>query len=165
MQQPIACSSNSTAPERRTTPVRREPATFPPKFSSQRRRRSRGRRKTDHGAYVDIYDRGSWILALTVLGLSFLDAMLTVYQIRKGVAREANPIMSMAIAWGGVYAFFSLKAALTAFPLAIIILHKEWTLARHMARLCLCFYVLILLYHMLLISGIMGATTILRSQF
>jgi hypothetical protein len=91
--------------------------------------------------------------------------MLTVYQIRKGVAREANPIMSMAIAWGGVYAFFSLKAALTAFPLAIIILHKEWTLARHMARLCLCFYVLILLYHMLLISGIMGATTILRSQF
>jgi len=139
--------------ERRNRSDRRKPPSFPPQFSSQRRRRSKGRRRTDRGGYVDIYDRGSWILALSVLGLSLLDAVLTVHQIQKGIAREANPLMSMILTWGGVYAFFSVKTAMTAFPLAIIILHKEWLLARHVARLCLVFYVLILLYHLYLVGN------------
>ena len=90
---------------------------------------------------------------MTVMGLSFLDAMLTVVQLERGIVREANPIMNLVIAWGGIYCFFSLKAAMTAFPLAIIILHKEWALARYMARLCLCFYVIILMYHLYLVGN------------
>jgi hypothetical protein len=148
-------------PERGSGQERRQPAGFPPQFSSQRRRRSKGRRKTDRGGYVDIYDRGSWIVALTVMGLSFLDAFLTVLQIERGVVREANPIMNIVLTWGGVYAFFSLKAAMTAFALAIIILHKEWVLARYMARLCLGCYVLILFYHIYLVSGHGGVATFL----
>jgi hypothetical protein len=126
---------------------------FPPRFSSFRRRCSRGLRKTDPGGYVDIYDRGSWIVALTVMALSFVDAVLTVLQVEKGMVREANPIMNVVLAWGGAYAFFSLKAAMTAFALAIIIIHKEWALARYMAWLCLGCYILILIYHMYLVSG------------
>ena len=126
---------------------------FPPRFSSFRRRRSRGRRKTDLGGYVDIYDRSSWIVALTVMALSFVDAVMTVLQVEKGIVREANPIMSAVLAWGGAYAFFSLKAAMTAFALAIIIIHKEWALARYMARLCLGCYIIIIVYHMYLVSG------------
>lgn len=150
-----------SSPERRRSVDRRQPAGFPPQFSSQRRRRSKGRRKTDRGGYVDIYDRGSWSLALAVLGLSFLDAILTVLQIQRGFIQEANPIMNMVIAWGGIYAFFSLKAAMTAFALAIIILHKEWALARYMARVCLCCYILILFYHMYLVSAHGGVTAFL----
>ena len=138
--------------ERRDSSERRSPPTFPPQFSSQRRRHSKGRRKTDPGGYVDIYDRGSWALAAAVMGLSFLDAVLTVVQIRRGVVREANPLMGEVLKWGGIYVFFSLKTAMTAFPLAIIILHKEWALARYMARVCLLFYVLILIYHLFLVD-------------
>lgn len=126
---------------------------FPPPFSSFRRRQSKGRRKSDPGGYVDIYDRGSWIVALTVMALSFIDAILTVHQIERGIAREANPIMNVVLAWGGTYAFFSLKAAMTSFALAIIIIHKEWALARYMARLCLGCYILILIYHMYLVHA------------
>ncbi len=126
---------------------------FPPRFASFRRRSSRGRRKTDRGGYVDIYDRGSWVVALTVMALSFVDAVLTVLQVEKGIVREANPIMNAVLAWGGAYVFFSLKAAMTAFALAIIIIHKEWALARYMARLCLACYIVILIYHMYLVSG------------
>ena len=98
---------------------------------------------------------------MAVMLLSFLDAILTLMQLDKGIIREANPIMSLVIEWGGIYAFFSLKSAMTAFALAIIILHKEWTLARYMARICLCCYVLILFYHMYLVSGHGGITAFL----
>jgi hypothetical protein len=149
-------ASDGQIPERRNGTDRRAPAGFPPQFSSQRRRRSRGRRKSDRGGYVDIYDRGSWIVALAVMALSCVDAILTVKQIETGIVREANPIMNLVISWGGVYAFFSLKAAMTAFALAIIFLHKEWPLARYMARLCLCGYLLTLCYHMYLVSAHSG---------
>ncbi len=149
-------STTREVDERRNRPDRRQAAGFPPRFSSPRRRRSSGRRITDRAGYVDIYDRGSWSIALAVMGMSILDAILTVIQIRRGTVREANPIMNMTLAWGGIYAFFSLKAAMTAFPLAIIILHKEWLLARYVARLCLLFYIVILIYHLFLLSGYAG---------
>jgi hypothetical protein len=98
---------------------------------------------------------------MSVMGLSFVDAILTVVQIERGFVREANPVMNLVLAWGGTYAFFSLKAAMTAFALAIIIVHKEWPLARYMARLCLACYILILLYHLYLVSGSTGVTAFL----
>jgi hypothetical protein len=144
--------SNPGFVERRSGKDRRAHATFPPKFSSFRRRRSSGRRKTDRGGYIDIYDRGSWAVAISVLILSGIDAILTILQLKRGVIREANPVMDMVLSWGGIYTFFSLKAAMTAFALAIIMIHKEWLLARYMARVCLGCYVLILCYHIYLVS-------------
>lgn len=88
--------------------------------------------------------------------MSFLDAILTVVQIQRGAVREANPVMSLTLTWGGIYAFFCLKALMTAVALAIIIVHKEWALARYVARVCLWFYVLIMFYHLYLISGYAG---------
>jgi len=151
--------------DRRRDHDRRRQDSFPPQFSSQRRRRSSGRRKTDRGGYVDIYDSRSWGIAMAVMAMSFLDAVLTVLQIEKGAVREANPLMNMTLAWGGVFAFFSLKACMTAFPLAIIILHKEWALARYMARLCLWFYILVLLYHLFLVWNYTGAVPSFHSPF
>jgi len=99
-----------------------------------RRRRSAGRRKTDSGGYIDIYD----------------------------VLTEANPLMNTVIQWGGVYTFFSIKAAMTAFPLAIIILHREWLLGRFAARLCLWCYILVSIYHLWLVFGVPAVATALN---
>ncbi len=149
--------ATSLSDKRRNGLDRRQQRMFPPLFSGWHRRRSSGRRKYDRG-YVDVYDAKTWGVALVVMAMSFLDAVLTVLQIEHGAVREANPLMSMALAWGGVFAFFSLKACMTAFPLAIILVHKEWPLARQMARLCLWCYVLIMFYHLYLVWEFTGAT-------
>jgi hypothetical protein len=120
-------------------------------FSGYRRRRSKGRRETDRANYIDIYDAGSWGVALSVLILSIMDALLTSFQISIGKSQEANPLMHMVIVRKGIYAFVGFKAAMTALPLAIIMLHKEWKLARYAARLCLGSYILIAFYHIYLL--------------
>ncbi len=139
------------ADDRRSGLDRRRTQSFPPPFSAQRRRTSRGRRKTDRGAYVDSYDMHTCAVAIGVLALSLLDAILTGIQIMQGKSREANPLMNMVIHQGGLVTFFSLKVAMTSFPLAILVVHKEWTLARYAARLCLACYVVIALYHLYLV--------------
>ncbi len=137
--------------ERRSGLDRRERVPFPPPFSGYRRRKSKGRRSTDQGGYVDHYDLRTWGIALSVMILSMTDAVLTGMQLHGGNVREANPVMSAVIHLGGLYSFLSLKAAMTALPLAIIILHKEWKLARYAARLCLWSYILVLIYHIYLV--------------
>lgn len=123
-------------------------------FSRKKRRHSPGRRETDAAGYVDIYDSRTWTVAIAVLSLSLLDAVLTGLQVRGGLATEANPVLRAALARGGWYMFFCVKAALTAFPLAIIILHKNWSLGRYAARLCLWSYALVALYHFYLVLAI-----------
>jgi hypothetical protein len=140
--------------ERRSGADRRGKIPFPPTFSGQRRRRSSGRRRTDGPQYVDIYDLGSWGVAMAVLLLSLLDAVLTGLQIRSGFFHEANPLMNAVLVHGGVYTFISLKVALTAMPLAIIVMHKEWAVARHAARACLWAYILLACYHVYLILSL-----------
>lgn len=130
---------------------RRRPPGFPPLFSGWRRRRRPGRRTTDPPGYVDIYDRGSWLVAMAILGMSFLDAAFTTLQLHHQNVREANPLMAMVLSSGGVHTFICVKSALTALPLAIIILHKEWALARFAARLVLLAYVLTTAYHLYLL--------------
>ncbi len=138
--------------ERRAGADRRIPASFPPSFSSHRRRRSGGRRRTDGGAYVDIYDWRTWAVAIAVLALSFCDAIVTGLQVHWGGAEEANPVMAKAMEWGGMYGFYAVKAVMTAFPLAIIMMHKEWALGRLAARFCLWCYILVSSYHIYLIE-------------
>jgi len=100
---------------------------------------------------VDIYDAGSWRVAISILLLSTVDAILTGMQVRSGFFREANPLMNALLIQGGVHSFVSVKLAMTAMPLAIIILHKEWAVARFAARLCLWAYIVLTCYHLYLI--------------
>ena len=145
-------STSETIVERRSGKDRRTRASIRSLFSLQRRRRSPGRRRTDRGGYVDIYDSRSWYVAISVLALSLLDAILTGLHVLRGTASEANPLLNAALRQGGIPAFFSMKAVMTVFPLAIIMLHKEWTLGRYAARLCLWSYILVALYHLYLVS-------------
>jgi hypothetical protein len=142
-------------PERRTGVDRRTPSTVFRIFAGRfRRRASKGRRKTDPGAYVDVYDPRSWYIAVTVLVLSCLDALMTGLHMTKGSATELNPVMNIVLIYGGLPAFFGAKVILTVFPMAVILVHKEWSLGRFAARLCLWSYVLIFFYHLYLISAV-----------
>jgi hypothetical protein len=137
--------------ERRSVPERRRRSPLDALFPPYRRRRSKGRRSTDPAGYVDVYDSGTLIVAGVVLMLSCFDAVLTAFQVKCGRVAEANPVMSAAMGRGGIYAFFTLKIAMTALPLAILVLHKEWRLARMAARLCLWSYVVVSIYHVVLL--------------
>jgi hypothetical protein len=127
-----------------------------------RRRKSKGRRQTDRGGYVDTYDIRTWGIALSILALSLIDATLTGIHLLKGSARELNPIMNAVINYGGIPAFFGVKAIMTILPVAIIMLHKEWALGRYAARLCLWSYIILSFYHLFLIFGAPKLTAILH---
>jgi hypothetical protein len=151
-------STGKTLPERRTGVDRRTPPTLTSIFAgSFRRRRSSGRRKTDRGAYVDIYDSRTWCIAIAVLALSAIDALMTGFHMTEGTARELNPIMNTIIRHGGLPAFFAAKGAMTVVPLAVIFVHKEWKLGKFAARLCLWAYALLCFYHLYLVVAIQKA--------
>ncbi len=139
----------------RTGIDRREPASFFAFWGSKhRRRKSRGRRATDKGAYVDIYDARTLGIVIAVLLLSLMDAVLTGLHMIRGSAKELNPLLNAVLAHGGLPAFFAVKAALTILPMAVILIHKEWTLGRYAARLCLITYLLLSFYHLYLVFGV-----------
>ena len=141
--------------ERRSNANRRVTVSIWDLFSKKhRRRKSRGRRNTDKGAYVDVYDSRSIGIAITVLVLSFSDAVFTRMHLVRGTAREWNPLLNTIINHGGLTAFFVVKIAMTAFPIAVILVHKEWDLGRYAAWLCLFAYILITFYHLCLIAGL-----------
>jgi hypothetical protein len=138
--------------ERRSETIRRNAMSFMELFSRRPlRRKSRGRRKTDQGAYVDRYDFRSWMVAAAVLILSLVDAVLTKMHLMRGTASEANPVMRAVIDHGGFPFFYVVKAAMTFFPVAVILIHKEWALGRLAARLCLLTYILLACYHLFLL--------------
>jgi hypothetical protein len=149
-------SSEQTAivvSDRRFGPNRRKHNFWQALIPKHRRRKNTGRRDEDSVGYVDFYEARTWALAISLLGLSILDAVFTGIEISAGKAREANPLMNLTLESGGIYAFFGIKAALTALPLAILVMHKEWRMARITVRICLCCYILIILYHLVLIFG------------
>jgi hypothetical protein len=145
-------STGKVLVDRRSGIDRRDPK-FRLLFGHPRRRKKGGRRKTDRGGYVDIYDIRTWSVVTAVLILSFMDAVLTGLQIVRGSAQELNPLLNAAITYGGIPALFEVKAAMTVLPLAVIMIHKEWTLGRYAARLCLWSYILVSVYHLYLVFG------------
>jgi hypothetical protein len=100
---------------------------------------------------VDLYDRRSWALVVSVLALSLLDALLTAFQIVSGKVEEANPIMNAALSRGGIAGFFGLKAAMTLLPLVFILIHSQWNVARYAARISLWCYIIVSVYHIILL--------------
>jgi hypothetical protein len=145
-------ATGKLAEERRSGTERRNAMSFRKLFIRRpMRRKSRGRRQTDQAAYVDVYDSRTWIIAITVLILSFLDAVLTKMHLIRGSAAEANPIMRMVIDHGGFSLFYIAKGVMTFFPVVVIMIHKEWALGRFAAKLCLLAYSILACYHIFLL--------------
>ena len=141
-------------PDRRSGVDRRDKMTFSALFRNPyKRRKSRGRRKTDSGAYVDLYDSQSWGIAVAILMLSFIDAVLTGMHVTQKTAWEVNPVMNVILNYGGLPAFFGAKFIMTIIPVAVILIHKEWTLGKYAARLILISYIFLTVYHVYLVYG------------
>ena len=138
---------------RRLEAGRREPTSLRDIFTLRpRRRKSRGRRKDDPGAYVDRYDARSWGIAIAVLVFSLVDTILTQFHLEMGTAEEANPVMRIIIESGGYPAFYVAKIVMTVLPIIVILLHKEWTFGRYAARFCLWAYILLTCWHAFLLA-------------
>lgn len=126
---------------------------FPLSYFGPLRRKKGGRRETDTG-YVDVYDSRTWLVAVSVILLSLMDALLTHRHLMQGSARELNPIMDAAIEIGGMPAFFGIKGLLTVIAVSVIMLHKEWSFGKIAARICLWAYILLSLYHIYLVLAV-----------
>jgi hypothetical protein len=148
--------------DRRSGPNRRTARLLQALLTRHRRRYSSGRRGYDCG-YVDFYDGRTWAVALSVLVLSFCDSVMTVLQVTQGTVREGNPLLYHVLLYYGPWAFFGLKAGVTALALAVIVLHKEWRFGRLAARTCLWIYIGISLYHayLVLVHSSLGKPTVL----
>jgi hypothetical protein len=113
---------------RQTVDRRQRPTPLLSKYLLVGRRRG-GRRlgETDR-VYVD--RPGAWLIVAfaALVGLSVLDAALTLDVLSKG-GGEANPVMSAALRLGDT-GFVVVKTIVTIVGAAFLCLHKNWRLGR-----------------------------------
>jgi len=91
-------------------------------------RRSQGRRQGDREGYVDRYTKQDVILLLTIFLLNVGDALMTLLWLERG-GREANPIMEFFLDIGP-WAFLVQKCLVVGLWLVILLIHKNFRLAR-----------------------------------
>jgi len=83
--------------------------------------------------YVDIYDKTTVWIAVTITLLSCTDSLLTLILIQNGRATEANPVMK-ALIDSDTMLFIAVKAALTILCILFIVAHKNFWLFKNRLR-------------------------------
>jgi hypothetical protein len=136
------------ARERRRADRRHRPTRFWDTLVGPRRRRH-GRRRGDHDRlYVDVYHPSDVALVLSVFLLNLLDAFFTLSILRKG-GTEENPLMERLLQAGDASFLFE-KCFLVGFWLVLLIVHKNFRLARIGLWLLLAAYSALFGWHVLL---------------
>ncbi len=153
--------STSTPQARPRGPDRRQKPTNPFSFYSLfhgRRRAIRRVEDRDVHYYVDRYGPTSVTFFLTVLALCLLDALITIRLLQAG-GEELNPVMHFLLQFGEA-PFLVVKFGATVLALLVLIIHKEYYLARRRFRIrhlmagALVVYALLILYEFTLLSKI-----------
>jgi len=108
-------------------------------------RRSRGRRESDREGYVDRYTKRDVILLLTIFLLNVGDALMTLLWLERG-GREANPIMEFFLDIGP-WAFLVQKCLVVGLWLVILVVHKNFRLARFGLYSALVVYGTLMIVH------------------
>jgi hypothetical protein len=108
-------------------------------------RRRAGRRAADQVGYVDRYTRQDLALLLTIFLLNVADAFLTLLWLGRG-GREANPVMDFLLDIGP-WAFIAQKCLVVGLWLVILVVHKNFRLARIGLYSALVVYGLLLIVH------------------
>jgi hypothetical protein len=133
---------------RRTADRRHRPTRFWDTLVGPSRRRH-GRRRGDHDRlYVDVYHPSDVALVLSVFVLNLLDAFFTLNILRKG-GTEENPLMERLLQAGDASFLFE-KCFLVGFWLVLLIVHKNFRLARIGLWLLLAAYSALFGWHVLL---------------
>ena len=87
-------------------------------------RRSLQRRTNDLSVLgTDHFEKPVWLAALTIIVLSVLDYVLTMYILEAGGA-ELNLLMNYVVQQGGVF-FFMIKYSLTVLAVFILLAHHQ----------------------------------------
>ena len=136
--------------ERRTGVDRREHATgaFSRHWLTGRRKVGRRDGERDN-IYVDRYSVLDWILVGGVLGLSLLDMVFTLFHLNAG-GTEANPVMALALEWGGHGAFKAVKIATTFIGLGVLLVHVRFRRVRTLLTIAFLVYAAVFAFHLYL---------------
>lgn len=115
-------------------------------------RRRRGRRASErNNIYVDAYTRQDVALTIGVLVLNILDAFFTLRWLEMG-GGEGNPLMEMLIHANDML-FLLQKCVVVGLWLLILVVHKNFRIARMGLWGAFVLYMGILFYHFALQSG------------
>jgi hypothetical protein len=109
-------------------------------------RRAYPRREEDRqkSYRMDRYDAKTFAAVLTIITLSILDAILTMYLISLG-AIEVNPIMAYFLEYGPLK-FFGVKYFLTCASIVLLLLNKNVYLFKHRIRTEIVFIGVVILF-------------------
>ncbi len=88
-------------------------------------RRARERRYSAAAGYIDRYEMPLFVVSIGVFVLGCVDACLTLRLLAAG-ATEVNPLLDAALS-ADPRLFLVLKFVLTAISLALLVLHKNFT--------------------------------------
>jgi hypothetical protein len=132
--------------ERRQSDDRRDkPTGFIDSLSGKARRRHGRRQGESENSYVDVYHRRDVLLILAIFIFNVFDAVFTLAWLQRG-GTEANPAMDYLIRVGDS-AFLLQKCFVVGIWLLILIVHKNFRVARLGLWMLLALYGLIFLYH------------------
>jgi hypothetical protein len=120
-------------------------------FSGGRRKTVRRARDKKRHFFVDLYSTRLLIAITLLMGLSCMDAYLTLVLIGKGKVVEANPVMAYFLDLG-VLPFTAIKFAVTAFSLIILCIFKNIRTTRISLPFAIKIYIIIIAYEVYLIS-------------
>jgi len=119
-------------------------------LQSPGRRKAFRRAEEGRNAYVDLPGHQAAVWAVVVVFLSAFDALLTLIHIQAG-GRELIPTMRLALNFGGAF-FVIVKMAVTAVGVIILTLHQNFSVARRAFLPIFVGYVLLMLYHLYLVT-------------
>jgi len=138
----------ASLPNRRRGDRRAEPTTFWKSLRSPRRRAGGRRSGEGLNTYVDRYRKSDVLLLAAVFALNVADALFTLVWVERG-GSEANPVMDWFLQQGE-WVFLGQKCIVVGLWLVILVVHKNFQIARAGLWFLLVLYGSILLYHIYL---------------
>ena len=116
-----------------------------------------GKRKTirraedrkDHW-FVDLYSTRLFVVILMLLGLSGVDAYLTLTLIDNGKVVEANPLMAYFLVYGK-FPFTVMKIVITSSAVLVLCLFKNVNITRIGVPLVIKIYLVVIIYEFYLL--------------
>ena len=125
------------------------------------RRRYEGRRTEDvDRLYVDAYHRSDLLLIGSVFLLNIFDAFFTLRWLEMG-GREGNPLMARLLESGNL-PFLVQKCFVVGIWLVILVVHKNFRIARVAMWSLLGVYGLVFIYHFALQTGLIPSLPALK---
>jgi hypothetical protein len=134
--------------DRRAADRRDRPTGFWRSLGSPRRRSGGRRAGEGENTYVDRYRKSDILLLGAVFALNIADALFTLIWLRRG-GSEGNPIMDWFLQQGD-WAFLGQKCLVVGLWLVVLVVHKNFQIARAGLWFLLALYAGIFVYHIFL---------------